>query len=443
MNFSARAGQAAADSFAHPLSGQQFADMMILRDSTSARCSSWDRSGKNTDRRAVESGDTLEIANIEGAGCIQHIYFTILPRPHYMYDLTLRMYWDGSDTPCVEVPFGDFFGMRYERIRLYQSSMMALNPGGAGAYGTIGFNSYFPMPFAKGARITLTNEGAEPVTMVWFHVDYEKLNFLPDDTGRFHAQWSRENPTEAIGPNPGDVMYDGVNLDGKENYVILDAEGHGNIAGYFLHVDNIMGSWYGEGDDMIFIDGEEWPPSIHGTGSEEIFGGGACPNSEYIGPYAGYLYTANKDFSGKNSMFRFYVTDPIRFRKSIRMTIEHGHANNFANDYSSTVFWYQNEPHAAFPELPPVQERYPREGNDPHEQALRAFLQLRGRMWSLRQKILKKDLETPPSVDEIQDELDLVSTALDNRRNQWVSKECERLAPTFDVAEKGLSESSD
>jgi hypothetical protein len=152
----------------------------------------------------------------------------------------------------------------------------------------------------------------------------------------------------------------GANLDGEENYVILEATGKGNVAGYFLNIDNVAHTWYGEGDDMIFIDGEKWPPSFHGTGSEEIFGGGACPNIPYTGPYTGYLRVENPDYYGETSSYRFYVADPIRFSKSIRMTIEHGHANNFANHYSSTVFWYQSEPHAPFPKLPGLRERLPR-----------------------------------------------------------------------------------
>jgi hypothetical protein len=120
---------------------------------------------------------------------------------------------------------------------------------------------------------------------------------------------------------------------------------------------------------MILIDGDTWPPSVHGTGSEEVFGGGACPDSEYIGPYSGYHIVASPTFAGKNAMYRFYIADPVRFKKSIRVTIEHGHANNFSNDYSSTAFWYQSEPHSPFPALPEVSLRYPRNGTDPHDVA--------------------------------------------------------------------------
>jgi len=371
------------------LSRSVFSDMIYLERSHSARVSSYDHMGGNTDFRAIKPGETLDLAIIEGVGCIRHVYFTIWPTEHYLRELVLRMYWDGEITPSVEVPFGDFFGEGQERVRFFRSLMVTVNPGSGGVAGTIGFNSYFPMPFEKGARLTLTNEGHDTVGAVWYHVDYDQLRHMDPNVGRFHAKWRRENPTTAVGDKPNVTIHDGKNTDGKENYVILDAEGQGNLAGYFLNIDNIIGGWYGEGDDMIFIDGELWPPSFHGTGTEEIFGGGACPNTEYAGPYTGFYLVGNRDFSGKVGMYRFFVTDPIRFQKSIRVTIEHGHANNFANDYTSTAFWYQAEPHKAFPTLPPAAERLPRAGADTHDQAFLKFQEARkklGRMMDITQK---------------------------------------------------------
>ena len=373
----------AAEGDAPPLS--LFSDMMTLRDSTSARVSSYDRSGGNGDSCAILPGETLELAAISGAGCIRHLYFTVLGGEHYLRDLVLRMYWDGETDPSVEVPFGDFFGLGHEQPCFFQSLLVTVNPG-TGAVGTFGFNSYFPMPFARGARLTLTNENPLPVG-VWYHVDYEKLERLEGDLGRFHAQWRRENPTEAVGEQKNVTSHGGINLDGKENYVILEAEGHGNVAGYFLYVDNVAAgqesgngdTWYGEGDDMIFIDGEQWPPSLHGTGSEEIFGGGACPNTPYAGPYTGFHMIGNRDYLGKVAMYRFFVTDPVRFKQSIRVTLEHGHANNMANDYASCAFWYQSEPHAPFPPLPPASDRHPRTGNGPHDTALQEVQSLQNK----------------------------------------------------------------
>jgi Protein of unknown function (DUF2961) len=358
-----------------------FDNLMTATDTSTARVSSYDHSGGNQDYRSIAPGQTLELANLDGAGIVRHLYFSILGGEHYLRDLVIRAYWDGAEVPCVEVPFGDFFGLGAERPRFFSSLMVTVNPGDLGAFGTFGFNSYFPMPYAKGARLTLTNEGTEPVGAVWYHVEYERMKKLPRDLDRFHGSWNRVNKTEAIGDHPNVTQHDGINKTGADNYVLLEAQGHGAVAGIFLNIDNTMGSWYGEGDDMIFIDGEHWPPSYHGTGTEEIFGGGACPTAEYAGPYTGFQLIHNLDYSGKVSMYRFYVNDPIRFQKSIRMTLEHGHANNIANDYSSTVFWYQDEPHSTFRPLPAAERRHPDYGTDPADVAYREMMALKLKVW--------------------------------------------------------------
>lgn len=368
---------------AQPPPESLFAGMMTLTDTETVRVSSYDRTGGNHDFFSIAPGKTLVLAKLNGAGIIRHLYFSILGGPHYLRDLVLRAYWDGSDNPSIEVPFGDFFGLGQERPRFFSSLMITVNPGDMGVFGTFGFNSYFPMPYAHGARLTLTNEGKQPVGAVWYQIDYEKMTRLPNDLGRFHASWNRVNPTKAIGKHINVTLHDAVNTTGKDNYVILDAKDHGELAGIFLNIDNLSGTWYGEGDDMIFIDGEKWPPSYNGTGTEEIFGGGAYPTAEYAGPYTGFYLISNLDYSGKVSMYRFYVNDPIRFKKSIRVTVEHGHANNMANDYSSTVFWYQDEPHKPFKPLPPAAQRHPRVDKGPADQAYLKLMSLRGKALKL------------------------------------------------------------
>ena len=336
----------------------------------SKRASSWDRTGANIDCIKIDAGETTVLADIEGAGVITHIYFTmIMPDPLDYRDALLRMYWDGEETPSVEVPFGDFFCISNCVVRRFASLMVSVNLGGGDHTVNNGINCYFPMPFSNGARIELVNQSTRTFGGVygrlWYHIDYDVYeDGIPDDVGRFHAQWRRENLTTPANAPKGDTsIFPGVNIGGEDNYVMLEAEGEGHIAGLFLQVDNVQGGWYGEGDDMIFIDGDTWPPSIHGTGSEEVFGGGACPDKEYAGPYTGFLLVENKDddkFKGKNAMYRWYLQDPVRFRENVKMTIEHGHANDYASDYSSVAYWYQKEPHAAFPEIVPVAERRPR-----------------------------------------------------------------------------------
>ncbi len=352
------------------MSSMPWGDITRITSGRSRRASTWDTTGGNDDCWRIEPGQTAVLADIPGAGRITHIYFTMIdPNPLDYRDGVLRMYWDSEATPSVEVPLGDFFCISNCTVRQFSSLMMAVNPG-CGPYGVnIGPNCYFPMPFANGARIELVNQSARvfggALGRVWCHIDYEAYpdGRLPEDTGRFHAQWRRECLTTVHeAPCSKRGAFPLINDTGKDNYVMLEAEGEGHIVGLHLQVDNVQGGWYGEGDDMVFIDGETWPPSIHGTGSEEIFGGGACPDKEYAGPYTGFHLIENRNgqsFSGKNAMYRWYLHDPIRFGTSVKMTIEHGHANDFENDYSSVAYWYQHEPHAPFPALPDLAGRRP------------------------------------------------------------------------------------
>ncbi len=344
-----------------------FSNLYKLINKTNYRVSSWDQTGRNLDFIQIKSKETRILADIDGPGIIRHIYFTsILLDPLEFRNAIIKIYWDHEKHPSVEVPLGDFFGVSNCRLRLLNSLMMTINRGILGSYG---FNMYFPMPFSDHAKIEIENQGPSTLggyfSAFWYHVDYEKNGEpLRQDTGYLHAFWNREKITKISENVPlrkkNIGLWSGKNITGKDNYVILDTEGNGQLAGLLLNIDNVAGEWYGEGDDMIFIDEDTWPPSIHGTGTEEIFGAGASPKIEFSGPYTGFHLIENFNYSGNNGMYRWYINDPIRFKKKIRWTIEHGHANNYENDYSSVAFWYQKEPHATYPPLPKLEDRIPR-----------------------------------------------------------------------------------
>ncbi len=338
-----------------------------LRDTKTYRISSADKTGGNIDWVVIPPGKTKTLAEISGAGVIRRFYMAPLAADRMRYrKAILRIYWDGEEKPCVEVPIGDFFGSGLGTLRYIHSMVVDVNPG----FQDWDFDAmvnYLPMPFEKGARITLENDGNVPELRLWYHFDVEKYpdGKLPANTGRLHAQWhdAKHMPVEP-GSGPKNTTLGNVfvkNPEGKGNFVMLDAEGKGTYVGLFLTVDNVIGGWYGEGDDMIFIDGARLP-TFAGTGHEEVFNSGCCPDKEFFGAYTGFYLIQNSDgnFGGKNQMYKFYVNDPVRFSKSIRVTIEHGHANNFENDYTSTAFWYQQEPHKAFPPMPSAADRLPR-----------------------------------------------------------------------------------
>jgi len=340
------------------------AGLATLRDVRTKRVSSWDRTGGNADAIPIEGGRTATLADIAGPGSIRHIWFTISAQDqNYLRKVVLRMFWDNEKEPSVEVPVGDFFGVGHALANHFTSLPLTMTKG-AGWGRNAGMNCYFPMPFAERALITIENQCEAPVGAFYYYVDHELYDGLDANQGRFHACYSQEHPCGKVEFPEGTPE---INLTGDENYVILEAEGRGHYVGCVLSVDNFNAyhqnhTWFGEGDDMIFIDGEKWPPSLHGTGTEDYFcEAWGFPSGEYSGPYTGV--SLGKDvvgWSGKWSLYRFHIEDPVHFRKSIRVTIEHGHANDQGNDYSSVAYWYQAEPHKAFAALPPAQERVPR-----------------------------------------------------------------------------------
>ncbi len=344
-------------------------DLYLLKDTKTKRISSWDKSGANRDWLVLNSGETKTLAEMSGTGVIRRFYVASAPGDRMRYrKVVLRMYWDGEEEPAVEVPLGDFFGSGLGSLRYIHSILVDVNPGFS-IWDFDGMSAYFPMPFSKGARITLENDSVDMDNFrIWYHIEYEQLaeGALPENAGRFHARWNRvEKAPVAEGVLKNDTLgnVDDKNLTGEDNYLILETLGQGTLVGLFLTVDNIAGGWYGEGDDMIFIDGERWPPSYHGTGHEEVFDAGCCPDVEYAGLYTGFYLIEHRghafNFGGKNQMYRFYVNNPVRFQESIKVGIEHGHNNNYENDYTSTAFWYQKGEATPHPELPPVEDRLP------------------------------------------------------------------------------------
>jgi hypothetical protein len=340
------------------------ANLPRLTGTRSARASSWDRTGGNDDRLTIAPGATAVLAEIGEPGVVRHIWTTIACREaDHLRKIVLRMWWDGEADPSVEVPIGDFFGIGHARTRNFSSLPLQMSPEDGKA-----FNCWFPMPF-ESARIEVESQCADDDVLLYFYVDYELVGELEPGLGRFHAQWRRENPTRGIsdeGLSNDEYSFGGENTDGAGNYVILEAEGEGHYVGCNVGVQNLRKTglnnfnWYGEGDDMIFVDGEEFPPSLHGTGTEDYFNTAWCPTQEYNAPYHGLVLPGEQNWWGKVSYYRFHVEDPVRFRRSIRVTIEHGHANRRSDDWSSTAYWYQAEPHAPFPALPAVAERLPR-----------------------------------------------------------------------------------
>ncbi len=287
---------------------------------------SWDRKHQNDDALHLKAGETVTLFTHEGAGCVHRFWVTIAPREDVavLSQAILRMYWDGDANPSVECPIGAFFGVGFGEQKDYISMPLDETSGG--------YNCFWPMPFHRSARWTLTNGSARPIDSFYYNIDFTALDSLPADTRHFHAQFRRENPTR-----PG------------INYTILDTAGAGHYVGTALFMAG-KALYFLEGNEMVYIDGGT-TPAIEGTGTEDYFcSGWYFDRGVYSAPYHGVVIKDEK--RSRVSAYRWHIEDAIPFTKSIRFTIEHGTGNSITADYSSVAYYYLAGPSPAPPPLP-------------------------------------------------------------------------------------------
>lgn len=327
----------------------------------SLKQSSYDRTGGNSDSWPIEPGATRELFSAEGPGVISHIWFTIAAESsNHLKEIVMRIYWDGNSQPSVEVPVGDFFGLNLGQYFVYQSAFLNCSSVKA-------LNCYFAMPYRKSARITATNESSRKVDAFYSNIDYQVVPGLPDETLYFHAQYRQADPSK---PTMNDWRSNGdadklLNLDGKDNYVFVETHGRGHLMGVTLGVLQNQDYWFGEGDEMVFVDDENHP-LITGTGTEDYFNGawdfgGRDSAVPFAHLYNGApLIVAAERPGGRYCLYRWHADNPITFTKYMKHTIEHGHADHRADNFFSVAYWYQATPYTDFPALPPAEKRIPR-----------------------------------------------------------------------------------
>jgi hypothetical protein len=345
-------------------------DLTHIKKRKTGRISSWDKSGRNADRWVVPARSSVVLADISGPAQITHIWMAQVD--HYR-ECLLKITYDDALHPSVLVPLGDFFCLGHGMVNSFQSALFSASTFFPYQFNKpCALNCYAPMPFARRVVVELVNESDEPHGQ-YFYVDYETLEEFPADCGYFHAEFRRTNPFGGWGPEVT-VNSQEVDVANKErtawenNYVILETQGRGHYIGCNLSVTNFTRNWWGEGDDMIWVDGYKWPPDLHGTGSEDYFNQafGMQPNT--------YLRNGSSIFEGRTvpaaeiELYRgdsgyqtnyvFHLENPVRFTKEIKVTIEIGHANHLANEVSSVAYWYADKP-AKVMDVPPVAHRLP------------------------------------------------------------------------------------
>jgi hypothetical protein len=299
----------------------------------------------------IEPGQTVTLAAIDGPGAIQQIWLT--PANLRWRDLILRLYWDGHGQPAVECPLGDFFCSGWGRFAQVSSLAVCVNPGRA-------FTCHWEMPFRQSARITLENRDPDSHGILYYQINYT-LTDVPDDAAYFHAQFRRSNPLPYL-----------------TDHVILDGvRGRGQYVGTYIAWGVNNSGWWGEGEVKFFLDGDADFPTICGTGTEDYFlgaynfdGGLLDPSMEvryreFTTPYSGLPQVIRPDGTYNSQqrfgMYRWHITDPVRFRQELRVTIQAlGWRTEkkdrrylpLQDDIASTAFWYQTLPTAPFPDLP-------------------------------------------------------------------------------------------
>src|SRR5581483_7948293 len=291
----------------------------------SLKQSSADTTGGNHDFWAIGKGQTRDVFRADGPGVITHLWFTIAARsPNHLKEIVLRGYWDGNAKPSIETPIGDFFGLNLGQYAIYESAYLACSPGKT-------LNSYFAMPYRRSARFTVTNESPDEIGAFYSNIDYQTVPALPADALYFHAQYRQAAPCT---PNTGSKQ----NLDGKLNYVFAETRGRGHLMGVTLGVLQNADGWWGEGDEMIFID-DKSKPLINSTGSEDYFLGswdfggrdGAMPFAHRM--YGAPLIVSAERTGGRYHCYRWHGDNPVTFQRYMKHTIEHGHANDRGDNF--------------------------------------------------------------------------------------------------------------
>lgn len=326
----------------------------------------------NWDNYRVAPGTTHVLMDEKGPGVITHIWFTFLgPEPQAWakqgsanhQEMLLRIYWDGSERPAVEAPVGDFFANCFGKRSEIISLPVAVEDADS-------YNCFWPMPFRKSARIEIENQSDKPISLLYYNIDWIKKRSLPRKTPYFYAQYRQEYPVRK-----------------GEDYVVLDTKGKGHYVGTVLAVRTRSPSWFGEGDEKIYIDGEA-KPSIWGTGTEDYFlsAWGLKTTST---PFFGVPYFDQWGIlGGHTSAYRWHIADPIVFNQGIKVTFEHFgwispdenpdyrsmSWNEREDDFASVAFWYQTgaptftarAPHARERQLPDLERLtiYAREFTD-------------------------------------------------------------------------------
>ncbi len=257
----------------------------------------WNKGAKGHAFDQVLAGETKTLMDIQGSGIIQRMWITCTERnEEMMRALKLEMFWDGSETPAVSVPMGDFFGDVLGHSIPFENALFS-DPEGRS------FNCIIPMPFKTGAKVQLTNTSDNHLRLLFYDINFV-LTEHDEDMLYFHASWHREQENEL-----------GVDFE-----ILPKVQGKGRFLGSHIGIiTNPMykDTWWGEGEVKVYLDGDTELPTLNGTGAED-YPGSAWGLKAYINQYQGCFLAEAPRFT----LYRYHIPDPIFFEEECRVTIQ-------------------------------------------------------------------------------------------------------------------------
>jgi hypothetical protein len=286
---------------------------------------------KGSPARVIAAGETVILADLMGPGTMRHIWATLPPSAVALRGVIIRIFWEGQRFPSVELPLGEFFGFAHGATPPFQTALSSVGK-------QYGMNSFIPMPFLSRARVELVNETPKPITF-FYQIDYTLGDAHAKDVGLLHAWFHRENPTTQ-----------------RADFELLPMRsGRGRFLGAVIGVRPLDTPWWGEGEIKFFLDGDGEFATIVGTGSEDYVGlSWGIEQTPYLYQGANRVDQENATDSGRVSMYRWHVADPIYWNESLRVTMQQighrggsqsieeymGNLYEREDDWSTATFWY-------------------------------------------------------------------------------------------------------
>ena len=292
--------------------------LAYIRSAQTGRASSWDETGRNSDAWWIEPGESAVLADIKGPGRITHLWLT---QANHYRECLLKITYDDADFPSVVCPLGDFFGLGHGIVNSYQSLLFSASTRSNNVFNTgCALNAYAQMPFrpAGSRRAGQREQRTAPPVLSTSITKPATCQTRPGISTRSSAAKTPlaggDTRSASTRRKPNIVNKEQTAWD--NNYVILETQGRGHYIGCNISVTNFQGTWWGEGDDMIWVDGYKWPPELHGTGSEDYLNQAWGMQDNAFLRNGSSIHENNTN--GYQTSYVHHLENPIHFQREIK-----------------------------------------------------------------------------------------------------------------------------